>query len=351
SADVPYAVWQYWLATGDDGFMRDAGAEILIECARFWASRVEKGKDSQFHILHVEGPDEYHEGVDDDAFTNIMAAWALERAFEAVQWLKAKHTAAWRALSDRLSLKEAEPSLWRQVAGAMYTGFDESTGLIEQFTGFFKLEDIGLTAYEPRSAPMDILLGRERTMKSQVVKQADVLMLFQLLEDQYSREVIEKNYLYYEPRTGHGSSLSPSTHALIAARLGYLDDARRYFKMAASIDLDNSMGNSAGGIHAAACGGLWQSVVLGFAGMRVLEGMLVFDPHIPPEWSALSLPVMYRGRRLRVEIKSDPPEMTVSLTDGAGPVTVGIGDTRAAVEPGDLVRAVNVEGRWVVKEG
>jgi trehalose/maltose hydrolase-like predicted phosphorylase len=346
TADVPYAIWQYWCATGDDRFMCEAGVEIIIECARFWESRVEEGEDKRFHIRRVIGPDEYHENIDDNAFTNVMAAWVLERACAASEWMRKNYPDAWEKLKRRIQVSETECARWSDVAARMFTGFDESTGLIEQFAGFFKLQEINLAEYEPRTAPMDIILGRSRTQASQVVKQADVLMLFHLLMDRYPRDVIEKNFRYYEPRTGHGSSLSPSTHALIAARLGLMPEAMRFFHQAASIDLGNTMGNASGGIHAAACGGLWQAVVLGFAGMKLKPAGLQFDPHLPEEWKRLSFAIVYRGNHLCVSVASNPLSVRIWLREGAGPLPVDIGTLRAQAQPGSPVEAVCVDGIW-----
>jgi kojibiose phosphorylase len=350
SADVPYAVWQYWRVTGDDEFMRAAGAEVLLECARFWASRVEEGSDGRFHIRRVIGPDEYHETVDDNAFTNVMAQWTLERADDVADWMTGAYPDAWRTLCLRLSFDDAERAAWRQIAERMYTGFDEETGLIEQFAGFFKLAEVDLKAFEPRTAPMDILLGRERAQASQVVKQADVLMLFQLLPDRYPREVIERNFRYYEPRTGHGSSLSPATHALIAARLGDLDTAHRYFHKAAEIDLGLSVGAAAGGVHAAAFGGMWQAAVLGFAGMRLRDEQLAFDPHMPEERKRLQISLVYRGRRLRVVITARPLSARIELREGDQPLVICLGSLQAKLAPESPVEAIYVNGAWR-KEG
>src|SRR5262249_30447271 len=284
SADIPYAVWQYWRATGDDEFVTKYGAEIVLECARFWSSRVQEGPDGKFHICKIIGPDEYHEDVDDDAFTNSMAAWTLELALRITEWMRGLGGESWPDLASRISYHESEGECWRDITRRMYTGMDPQSGLIEQFKGFFKLEHIDLIKFEPRVAPMDILLGRDRIQRAQVVKQADVLMLFQLLPYHYPKEIMDKNFMYYWESTGHGSSLSPATHALIAARLGYPSTAEKFFKMTADLDLGNSMGNSSGGIHGASCGGLWQAVLLGFAGMQLSDDELSFDPHLPPEW-------------------------------------------------------------------
>jgi len=300
SAAVAYGVWQYWRATGDDAFFLDAGAEILLETARFWASRGEWGEDGLYHIRHVIGPDEYHEDVDDSAYTNVMAQWNLERGLEAARLLRERWPERWRVLEDRLGIEPGEPESWGDIAAAMYTGFDPDTGLFEQFRGYHDLEEGDLSALEPSAGPADILLGRERTMRSKVIKQADVVLLLYLLWDRFPPEVRRANFRYYEPRCANGSSLSPSIHALVAARLGEMELAQRYWRQAAEIDLANNMGNAAGGVHGAALGGLWQAAVFGFAGLRFGERGPELEPHLPPGWRALRFPICWRGRRFRV---------------------------------------------------
>jgi trehalose/maltose hydrolase-like predicted phosphorylase len=296
SADVAFGVWKYWEATGDERFLLDAGAEILIETARFWASRAEREEDGRYHIRGVIGPDEYHETVDDNAYTNGLAQWNLEVGEEVTRLVAQRWPEQWRALSRRLGLEAEEPRRWLQVARELYTGFDERTGLFEQFRGYFGLEDIDLAAFAARTAPMDLLLGRERIQRSKIIKQADVVMLLHLLWERLPAEVRRANFEYYEPRCGHGSSLSPAIHALVAARLGDAALAERYFRQAAEIDLSDNMGNAAGGVHVGALGGLWQSAVFGFAGLRFTDEGPEHRPNLPPSWRSLSMRFQWRGR-------------------------------------------------------
>jgi kojibiose phosphorylase len=295
SADVAFAVWSYWQATGDERFLLSAGAEILIETARFWASRASREDDRRYHIRGVIGPDEYHETVDDNAYTNGLAQWNLEVAEELTRLLAERWPHQWRELSLRLGLEAEEAAGWLRVARDLYTGFDERTGLFEQFQGYFGLEDIDLAAFGSRTVPMDVLLGAERIRRSQIIKQADVVMLIHLLWDRLPTEVRRANFEYYEPRCGHGSSLSPAVHALVAARLGKLVLAERYFRQAAQIDLANNMGNAAGGIHTGAMGGLWQAAVLGFAGVHPTQAGPRLQPCLPASWRSLSTQVQWRG--------------------------------------------------------
>jgi len=205
SADVAYAIWQYWEATEDDVFMREAGAEILFETARFWSSRAQLEDDGHYHIRGVIGPDEYHESIDDNAFTNGMARWNIRRALEVAALLRTRWPQRWVSLSAALVLNDKELKQWHGVAEKITTGFDPRTGLFEQFAGFYGLEDIDPGNYAGRSVPIDVVLGRERTQQSQVVKQADVVALLALLPDEFPGDSAMRNFDYYAPRCGHGS--------------------------------------------------------------------------------------------------------------------------------------------------
>lgn len=344
-ADVAYAVRQYWDATGDDEFMLRAGAEILVETARFWASRGRVEADGRYHLRTVIGPDEYHESVDDNAYTNGLAQWNLESAADAVARLAGRWSVRWRELAGRLYLAEDESARWRETAARMHTGFDAARGLFEQFAGYFGLEDIHPGQFGPNSPPLDMLLGQERVRGSQIVKQADVVMLIYLLWDRLPPEVREANFRYYEPRTGHGSSLSPAIHAAVAARLGEADAALRYFRQAAGIDFANNMGNAAGGVHAAALGGLWQAVVFGFAGLRILADGLAFLPRCPESWSALRFPILWRGVRLGVEIR--PHWIRIATGEGKTTVPLRVADAPTVeLRPGEARTWGETAGIW-----
>ncbi len=342
SADVAYAVWQYWQATGDDAFFREAGAEIVVETARFWASRGAVGADGRYHIAHVIGPDEYHEDVEDDAYTNVMAQWNLERAAEAVRILEAR----WPERLAHLHVSPREPAEWGALAEKMYTGFHPETGLFEQFRGYFGLEEVDLAAHEPRTAAIDVLLGRERTARSQVIKQADVVMLLHLMPERFPESVREANFRYYEPRTAHGSSLSPAIHAAVAARLGAVALAERYFRQGAEIDLGNTMGNAAGGVHMAAQGGLWQAIALGFAGMSLRPEGLAFVPRPPSRWERLTFPVQWHGREVTLALGREPRTLEARV-EGPAPVVIAVADgPSVAIRPGQRWGTRRRNGTW-----
>jgi kojibiose phosphorylase len=311
NADVGVAVWQYWQATGDEAYLLAEGAEILLELARFWVSRAERGADGRWHVRGVIGPDEYHEGVDDNAYTNQLAAWLLGRAGELAAWLRERHPDRWRSLQAALDLDDAEPAGWHAVAAGLVDGLDPETGLIEQHRGFHHLQPVDLAALEPRTTTMEVLLGWDRLGRLKLIKQADIVLLLALLSERYPRAVQQANFRYYEPLTVHDSSLSPAVHALVAARLGDLDTAERYLAQATMLDLDFEQGvTAAGGVHIATLGGIWQALVLGFGGMTVAGGEPRFTPQVPASWGSLRFRVRWRGVLLEVTATASTATIT-----------------------------------------
>ena len=328
TADVAHAVWHYWHATHDDEFLRGPGAEILVETARFWASRTVPGADGRRHIRRVIGPDEYHEGVDDNAFTNVMARRNLCRAAEAAELLQARWPADWA----QLGVGAAEVAQWREVAAALVTGFDPRTGLYEQFAGFFALDEVDLGATREQAVQAARRLGRDGIARSQIIKQADVVALLVLLPDEAGQAAQLANLRCYEARCTHESSLSQVMHALLAARLGEDAMALRHFREADLQDLDGRVGASAGGVHIAALGGLWQVAVMGFGGLDWHGDTLHLAPRLPREWQGLDYAVHWRGRRLRVHVAQDGA-VRVTLESGDG-LTIAVHGTPVTLAPG-----------------
>ncbi len=284
-ADVAWAAACYLDWTADSDFANGAGLELLVETARYWASRVRYDGDGQAHIDGVIGPDEYHESVDDNAFTNVMARWNLRRAASAG------------------GVADADRVAWRAVADALVDGYDPGTRVYEQHAGFFDLEPIVIAEISPRRPiAADLLLGRTRTARAQVIKQPDVLMLHHLIPDDVAPGSLQSNLDFYEPRTAHGSSLSPAIHAALLARAGQYEPALEWLRVAARIDLDDLTGSTAGGLHLATMGGLWQAIVSGFAGVRARRDRLIIDPRLPPAWRGLTIGLRYRGAPFRVQI-------------------------------------------------
>ena len=328
SADIAYAVWQYRDVTGDNDFFLNYGAEMLLELARFWSSRVTVDETGQYHILKVIGPDEYHESVDDNAYTNYMAQWTLRRGLETVAELRRDVLERWEILAQRLDLGADELVTWQQVAEGLVVGFDPHTKLVEQFRGYHDLNEIDLSDHDSGEMTVDGKLGWYAMQKTKVLKQADVVMLLFLLWEQFPHEVHEANFRYYEPKTTHDSSLSPGFHALFAARLNELPMATRYLRQSALVDLDftrKGHASTAGGIHIATMGSIWQALAFGFLGMYPQPEGLRFWPRIPESWGSLRMPLQWRGSQLHVMAYAEPARVEVAVVAGEV-VQIAVGD-------------------------
>ena len=337
SADIAYAVWQYWQATGDAEFLLDAGAEILLETGRFWSSRAQKEADGHCHIRGVIGPDEYHEHVDDSAFTNVMARWNIRRALDVAALLRERWPERWACLASRLGVDDAEMRQWLDVAETMATGLQPETGLFEQFAGYFALEDIDLAQYTGRSVPMDMVLGRERTQNSQVIKQADIVALLGLLPEEFIGDTGAANFRYYGSRCSHGSSLSHAMYGFVAARLGYSELALRHFRQTAAIDLTDTHVAIDGGVHIAALGGIWLTAVFGFAGLSLRSDGVRLEPQLPGNWHSLGFAIQWRSRHLKVRIKQ-PKQLIEATLEAGEPMTLTVYDEQHQLHCGRTLR-------------
>ncbi len=309
TADVAYAVWHYWQATGDDAWMRRYGAEILLDTAVFWGSRAEWNPErGHYEINNVIGPDENHEHVNNNAFTNGMARWHLQTALDTLAWLQTADPERATALSAQLDLTPERLARWRDIIERIVILHDPQTGLIEQCDGFFALKDVNLADYEPRTKSMQAILGIEGANRHQVLKQADVLMLLYLLRDRYDDATLRANWDYYNPRTDHtyGSSLSPAIHAAVACMMGDLQQGYTHFMRAALVDLEDVRGNAAEGVHAASAGGLWQALVFGFAGLRLTKAGPVAVPRLPAHWTRLTFRLYWRGQAYTFDLRPHP---------------------------------------------
>ena len=307
SADVAYAVWQYWRATGDDAWFAERGAELVLDTAKFFAARAEwQPERGCYAYSDVIGPDEYHDHNNNNAYTNRLAKWNLESGLAALDWLKQNQPAKAVELVNFLELDAQRLKKWREVAEKICQRVGPD-GLIEQFDGFFALKDVNLADYEPRTCSMHEIFGVEAANDYQVLKQPDVLMMQYLLHDEYSDEQIRANYDYYTPRTDHtyGSSLGPSIQAIVACLMGDVDEAYEHFIRAARADLRDVRGNAGDGIHAASAGGTWQAVVFGFGGLRIhADGSWETHPHLPQHWQSLTFRFYLHGQQHIVRLEN-----------------------------------------------
>jgi trehalose/maltose hydrolase-like predicted phosphorylase len=333
-ADVAWAASTYAAWSGDDAFLSGPGRDLVVDTARYWASRIEHDASGAGHIRDVIGPDEYHVGVDDNAFTNVMARWNLRRAAELVERDAGGH--------DDDGSRASEPEHWRALAASLVDGYDASTGRYEQFAGYDRLEFIPIAEMASTPVAADLLLGHERVSASQVIKQADVLMLHHLVPGEVADGSLAPNLDHYLARTAHGSSLSPAPHAALLARAGRPDEALEFFRLANRIDLGDLTGSTAGGLHLATLGGVWQALAMGFAGLRPDGATLRVDPCLPKAWTSLGLRLRWHGTRVGIRATHDRVEVEC---DGPIALAVDGGPPRVVSQPG-AVFAIGVTTDW-----
>jgi kojibiose phosphorylase len=313
SGDVAIAMWDYFKLTGDDSLLLEGGAEVILECARFYYSYAYFKKDkNRYEVLDVIGPDEYHERVNNNAFTNMVAKATFEIACATVAHLAERHGEALAALIKKIDIAKELP-LFAEASRLIYVPEpDPESGLIEQFDGYFNLKDVPVEEVKAQRIHPDEYLGAGQglAVPTQVIKQADVVMMLNLFKDRYATAVKKANWDYYEPRTEHGSSLSACAYAMVAAECGDLDVAYQYFLKTAKLDLDAKykvyVGTVfMGGSHPAANGGAWMTAVLGFGGLSAGPDQIVITPRLYKSWKSLSFPIAYRGDRFAMRLSHE----------------------------------------------
>lgn len=338
TADVAFGVQQYYAATQDEDFMERCGYEMLIDTGRFWASRVTWDADRQAYvILDVIGPDEYKEHVDNNAYTNYMAANNMTLALKAMEKLEQAGGECYARLNGKLDFENSRKNI-RRALERLYLPEPNRDDIVPQFDGYFGLGHIDLTPYKQASVVGTIYndYNIEQIGTFQVHKQADTLVLMLLMDDLFPTDVKKKNYYFYESRTLHDSSLSKSTHCVLAADLREDATAYEFYKGCGEIDLGPVMTTSDMGVHTASMGGIWQCVTYGFGGVRVIGETLHVAPHLPENWSELEWPLTWRGQMLRLQADKRVVRMT---NHGVQPVTLVLCSSNVTIMPGETVQA------------
>ncbi|WP_056989003.1 glycoside hydrolase family 65 protein [Lacticaseibacillus camelliae] len=330
TADVAYGVEQYMRATDDEEFARTRGNEIIIDTARFWCSRLEWNPDvDRYEINNVVGPDEYKEHANNNAFTNHMAHWNLLQAMQLIDRLKTNEPAEYQRLDERLDLAALRPEIEERL-GKLYLPAPNAEAIIPEDDAYLTLPTIDLKPYltAGRVGALFDDYNLEQVNHLQVTKQADVILLLFLFERHFSKRVKLKNWQYYEPRTTHDSSLSLLTHTNFAADLGLKRKAYSYYRRARDIDMGTNMNSSDEGIHAASIAGIWSMTVLGFGGVRYLDGRLRIEPNLPDQWRQLSFCLWWHGQKLAVT----ETNQTLKIRNLTGTRVVEIDHAGASVE-------------------
>jgi alpha,alpha-trehalose phosphorylase len=317
NADIMYALRKYVQATGDEQFLRDCGAEMLVETARLWLDLgfYSDAKGGKFCINAVTGPDEYNTVVNNNAYTNLMARENLRYATQTVESLQAKEPDAYNALVYKTALEPSEVEAWLRAAENMYVPYDEKLKIIPQDDDFLDRERWDFQNTPPDHYPLLLFYHPLNIYRKQVIKQADVILAMFLLGDVFSQETKKRNFDFYDPLTTGDSSLSSCVEAIIAAQTGDVEKAIRYGMAALLMDLADVGGNVKDGCHIASMGGTWMMLAYGFGGMRDNDGTLSFWTRRAPQDNAiLRFPLTYRGQMLELEI--GPENVEYALREG-----------------------------------
>ncbi len=324
SGDVAIAMWEYFKLTGDDSLLLEGGAEVILECARFYFSYAyfQKNKN-RYEILDVIGPDEYHERVNNNAFTNMVTKATFEIANATVAYLKEKHPAAFTTLVSKINIEKELP-LFVEAEKLLYVPQPNKEGVIEQFDAYFKLRETTIKELKAQMIHPNEYLGAGQglAVPTKIIKQADVVMMLNMFKDRYPKEIKKANWEYYEPRTEHGSSLSACAYAMVATEFGNIDFAYDYFMRTAKIDIEAKykvyVGTIfMGGSHPAANGGAWMTAVFGFGGVQSTAKNVVINPRLYKKWNSLQFNMIYKGDRFKVTIGQDKVEVIADAANKA----------------------------------
>lgn len=310
---IAYAIFNYIRYTGDESYLANYGLEVLIGIARFWSQRVNWSEEKQkFVILGVTGPNEYENNINNNWYTNTIAVWCLNYTKEAISQVESAHSDQLQSIFNKLEFDRQEINHWDEIVKNMYFPVDENLGIFLQQEGYLDKEQILVCDLPASERPLNQKWSWDRILRSCFIKQADVLQGMYFFEDSFSVAELQRNFDFYESRTVHESSLSPCVHAILAAKLGDLERACRFYLRTARLDLDDYNNDTEDGLHITSMAGTWLSIVEGFGGMRVRNDCLYLNPQLPKQWKSYAFKVNFRGCLIHVEVSDAKVKVTPS---------------------------------------
>jgi maltose phosphorylase len=301
---IAYAIYNYIKYTGEDAYLADYGLEVLIALSRFWRQRVNWSEaKNQYVILGVTGPNEYENNVNNNWYTNKIAIWTISYTLESLDYVKREHPVQYLKVLEKTRFAfERETKDWQLIIANMYFPQLEEKGIFLQQDNFMDKEQQLVSDLDPAERPINQHWSWDRILRSVFLKQADVLQGLFFFEHEYTTDVLRRNFEFYEPRTVHESSLSPCIHSILANRIGEVEKAYEFYLRTSRLDLDDYNKEVDEGLHITSMGGTWMSIVLGFGGLKVNNGMLRFNTNLPRKWEYLSFSINFRGRILTIGI-------------------------------------------------
>jgi len=321
SADVVYAINAYINHNQDMSILKEGALEVILEVARFYLDYGNyKVLSRRFEIWDVVGPDEYHERVNNNAFTNQMVKMVFESVLKCEEYFKNKNDCYFEKLIKRIAFEEDLEHI-RNLVDQVFIKEPNSDGVIEQFDGYFKLRDVDIDELKSKMLhPNEYLGGNGLAGDTKIIKQADVVAMLYLFRDRFDASLMKKNWEYYEKRTEHGSTLSASMYALVACLTDNPEYAYPLFLKSATVDLTGDSKQFAGGIyiggtHPAASGGAYMTAVYGFAGLSDQGGDLRLVPRLPADINSISFKIKKAGRQYHIFVSKEKQEITEIAID------------------------------------
>lgn len=320
---IAYAIYNYVRHTGDQDYLTEYGLEVLIAISRFWAQRCSFSQEKdQYVILGVTGPNEYENNVNNNWYTNSLARWTLKYTSETLEWLKSTSLVKYNSVVTRTSLDtQCELSLWKEIYNNIWLPVHHDLGIFLQQDGYMDKLQQTVKDLDPAERPLNQHWSWDRILRSVFIKQADVLQGIYLFEEEFTDETIRRNFDFYESRCVHESSLSPSIHSVLAAKLRDTEVAYTLYLRTARLDLDDYNREVKDGLHITSMAGTWLAIVEGFGGMRIRNERVFLNPVIPAAWESYSFIIRYRNNPLRVEVNGATVNV-VNLSGAEIPLTV-----------------------------
>ncbi|WP_298841624.1 glycoside hydrolase family 65 protein [Clostridium sp.] len=303
STGVAYGIWHYVHLSGDKEFLYTHGVEMLIQISRFLVSRGAWSQlTNKFGFFSVMGPDEFHMMVNNNCYTNYMAKKVFNYTLEVIKELKEDSAAKYNQLQEKIEITQEDFSNFKKCSDNMLILLDEKSNIYEQHEGYFNMPHIDVNSIPIEEFPLYNNWSYDRIYRTDMIKQPDVLMFMFLYNQEFSLAQKKANYEYYEPKTIHESSLSPSIHSIFASELKKHEEAFNFFGFATRMDLDNYNRNTKEGLHTTSLAGAWVNIVYGFGGMRSDGDILKFNPSIPIDWERYSFRIVYKEAVLLIKI-------------------------------------------------
>ncbi len=300
---IAYAIFNYIRYTGEENYLAEYGLEVLIAISRFWAQRVNFSEEKQkFVMLGVTGPNEYENNVNNNWYTSTMAIWTMRYTLAALDIVKNKYNEDYLRIIRKTKFDNKEKDTFKNIIENMYLPFDKNRNVFLQQDGFLDKELIPVSEIPEYERPINKHWSWDRILRSCYIKQADVLQGLFFLEHEYDKETIKRNFNFYEQYTVHESSLSPSVYSILASKIGNKQKAYELYLRTARLDLDDYNDEVNEGLHITSMAGTWMSIIYGFAGMKIQDGIISFAPFIPEKWQSLSFRVRFRENLLNITV-------------------------------------------------